>query len=191
MSLQFDGASGARSACSTSAPSSRRNTCRSTIDTTSIRPSGNQPRPLGWFGTLAIVSDSPCSSTATTRWPCMSEKNNRPSCQRGPSGNASPSSKTSVECTIGTVLAWSFGWTDVVEAQLVRLGQARHEEDRGDEARDPAQRDRTADAAERIREVAGEQESSSGSDNGHNEEQRVRRAAQFGGEQLGVERAEG
>ena len=53
MSLQWHGArSRDRSACSTSVPSgSSRSSRRSSIDTTSSRPSGSQPSPEGWSGT--------------------------------------------------------------------------------------------------------------------------------------------
>ena len=59
----------------------------------------------------------------------MSEKYSRSSCQRGPSGNASPSRRTSVEGTVGTVLVGTFGRADLVERLLVGLGQSGHEED--------------------------------------------------------------
>ena len=46
----------------------------------------------------------------------LSEKHSRPSCQRGPSGNARPSS-SDVRCSarVGTVLVGAFGRTDLVE----------------------------------------------------------------------------
>src|SRR5262245_47667636 len=80
----------------------------------------------------------------------MSEKNNRPSCQRGPSGNARPSRRTSVEGTIGTVLVRSLRRIDAVELQKVRrFGTARAKAmaDRGEPRYTSPKEMKTRDAA--------------------------------------------
>src|SRR5450759_2640472 len=73
---------------------SRRSKRRSSMETTSILPSGNQPSPEGCCGTLMTVSTLPSAVTVITRCMNMSENHSLPSCQRGDSGKASPSSST-------------------------------------------------------------------------------------------------
>ena len=68
MSLQWNVAMPERSACSTRPSGSSRRTLRSTIETTSIRPSGSQPSPDGWVGTSTTVVTSPSIVTALTAW---------------------------------------------------------------------------------------------------------------------------
>ncbi len=93
MSLQLPVAISERSPWVTAWPSgSMRSRRLSTIETTSMRPSGSQPRPEMASSALNIVSRVPSGAIATTSWACMSENQSRPSRQRGPSGNASPSS---------------------------------------------------------------------------------------------------
>src|SRR5262245_45170270 len=87
----------ARLATSRSPSGPRRRSRRSRIDTTRRRPSGSQPRPEGSFSTRTTASQRPSRSTVFTRWSCMSENQSLPSRQRGPSGNARPSSSTSVD----------------------------------------------------------------------------------------------
>ena len=58
-----------KSACTTRLPSfSWRISLRSSIDTTSKRPSGSQPKPDGCPGTVAIFSTLPSIPTAMTWW---------------------------------------------------------------------------------------------------------------------------
>ena len=66
------------------------------------------------------------SSIATTPVVVLSENHSRSSCQRGPSGNASPSRTTSwcVRSWIGTVLFGTFGRADVVERLRVWTREA-------------------------------------------------------------------
>src|SRR6266403_1438544 len=94
MSLQWKVARPERSACTTRRPPSSRRSRRSVIETTSRRPSGSQPRPEGCVGTSTIGSTTPSGVTVTTRWPCMSETQRRPSRQRGPSRKWKPSATT-------------------------------------------------------------------------------------------------
>src|SRR5881296_158641 len=94
MSLQWKVARPESSACTTRRPASRRRRRRSVIETTSKRPSGSQPRPEGCVGTSTIGSTTPSGVTVTTRWPCMSETQRRPSRQRGPSRKWKPSATT-------------------------------------------------------------------------------------------------
>src|SRR2546427_332795 len=94
MSLQWKVARPERSACTTRRPPSSRRSRRSVIETTSRRPSGSQPRPEGCVGTSTIGSTTPSGVTVTTRWPCMSETQRRPSRQRGPWRKWKPSATT-------------------------------------------------------------------------------------------------
>src|SRR5437899_1863395 len=94
MSLQWKVARPERSACTTRRPPSSRRSRRSVIETTSRPPSGSQPRPEGCVGTSTIGSTTPSGVTVTTRSPCMSETQRRPSRQRGPSRKWKPSATT-------------------------------------------------------------------------------------------------
>ena len=66
MSLQWKVAISERSACTTSASCSKRNSIRSVIETTSMRPSGIHPSPLGWPSTVSLVATVPSRSTVFT-----------------------------------------------------------------------------------------------------------------------------
>ena len=79
--------------------------------------------------------------------------------------------------------------TDVVETAIGRLGQSRHDEDRRDQRRDPAQRDGGAQAAGEVLELGRQHEADGRPRHARDEQEPARRAADLGGEQLGVERA--
>ena len=86
MSLHRPVATVERSACSTIAPSgSTRSTRRDSIATTSRRPSGSQPSPLGKSSSSSSTLRTPSSPTLDTVCWWKSENQSRPSCQRGPS----------------------------------------------------------------------------------------------------------
>ena len=128
--------------------------CRSSIDTTSMRPSGSQPRPDGCCGTSTIVSALPSGSIATTRWSCWSLKNRagrrasavlrgtrvrraRRWCRRHGSGPYS----SGRPCERGA---------HVVERPAPDSGSSGTSDDRGEERADAAERDRPPELAERV-----------------------------------------
>ena len=78
---------------------------------------------------------------------------------------------------------------EVVELAAERLGQRGHDE-RGEQRRDAAERDGAADAAEAVGELPGDEQPAGRADDADPDEERVRRAAHLGREQLGVERGE-
>ncbi len=91
MSLQRPTVTGARSATTVSSSCSRRSSRRPLMSSTSSSPSAVQPRPPGPPGTATTVRTSPAAETTSTRPARFSESHSSPSCQRGHSGNARPS----------------------------------------------------------------------------------------------------
>ena len=196
MSLHWPVASADRSACSTSSPSSSRSTRRSSIDTTSMRPSGSQPRPDGCSGTSTTVSALPLGSIATTRWSCWSLKNEPALVPARPFGK-----REAFEHDLGVALGHGcatvlFGRPRVSRAHVVEAAagatreaaaraRSRRTARRSRTARSPG-RSRPSDARARRRCT----KPSDRPDHADHAEQPVRRAARLGGEELDAERAE-
>ena len=90
-----------RSATSRSAPlASWCISRRAFAETTSIVPRGVQSSPAGSNGGESTTFDVPALSTVMILRPCTSENQSLPACQRGHSGNTSPSSTTRVVSSI-------------------------------------------------------------------------------------------
>ena len=150
------GASVERSACSTSVPPSSRRTLRSSIDTTSMRPSGSQPSPT--VGSAPRRSSRRCRRRRSRRRGGRAVGEAQPAVVPARAFGERETVEETSQVRVHGSGPYSSGrsdGTDVVEALLARLGQARHEEDRGEQrARCRSSAIDAADAAERIRERA-------------------------------------
>src|SRR5689334_879220 len=93
MSLRLPPQYALTSACSRAPVSGvQRRIVWSSIETTSSEPSGIHPSPDGRPSTSRTCRSSPPVPTLITRWRKKSDTHQRPSCHRGDSKNAPPSS---------------------------------------------------------------------------------------------------